>query len=335
MRAFVLASIVFAGLLGCSATNKVNFGTGAGESSSSGAGAGSSSGTHSSGTMSTTSTSSGAGASGAGGGGQGGGIGLGGGITTGTGGSNNCSAAAELVYVWGTDNNIYSFDPPNKVFTKIATPDCPATGTPNSMAIDRNLIAWLNYLDGHLYTFDLNKKSGCQLAVTLPTGFTQVGMGFSADMVGGTAETLYVDGIGGTGLAKIVNNNLVPIGTFANDQYLMGQSCELTGTGDAKLYGYFTTSPNVRVAEIDKATANILTDHELMGFPPPSDWAFSFWGGDFYLYAVPVPVNNSANSSVVHYNPKTQALDLSYVPDVGFTIIGAGVSTCAPIGPPK
>jgi hypothetical protein len=125
---------------------------------------------------------------------------------------------------------------------------------------------------------------------------------------------------------------IVPIGNFANDSNLKGQSCELTGTGSALLYGYFTTSPYVRVAQIDKTNGNAISDKQLVGFTPPLDWAFSFWGGDFYLYAYP-NASGTANSSVVKYDPITSALDLAYVKNVGFTIIGAGVSTCAPTTP--
>lgn len=257
------------------------------------------------------------------------------GTGAGTGGSDNgCSAESQLVYVFTTDNQIYSFDPPTKTFTFVATPDCPG-GQPNSMAIDRNLVAWINYIGG-IYTFDLNTKSGCQLALTPPANFQQVGMGFSTDQVGGTTETLFVDSIQGSGLAKIdtASKTLTPIGAFGNDSNLQGGSAELTGTGSARLFGYFTTFPYVRVAEIDKATANIVSDHELTGVSPPSDWAWSFWGGDFYLYAGPGN-NPSGNSSVIKYSPSTQAVDQNYVPDAGFLIVGAGVSTCAPITPPS
>jgi hypothetical protein len=258
--------------------------------------------------------------------------------STGT-GTNGCSAAAELVYVFATDNSIWSFDPPSKAFTMIATADCQTgTMTPNSMAIDRNLVAWLNYFDssdnGSLYKFDLNVKSGCTKAASLKNGYGQVGMGFSSDTSGGTSETLYLDGIGGgAGLASfdMTTNAVVPIGTFSSDPNLSGQSAELTGTGDARLFGYFTTSPDVRVAQLDKTNANVISDNVLNNFPPPSDWAFSFWGGDFYLYTS----DGISDSSVVHYAPATNTVDLTYVADVGFTIIGAGVSTCAPVSPPK
>ena len=319
MRAVLLSSlfVVAAAVAACSATGgPAQFTSGAGGAGSAGSNGSTGGGTNLGGGFATVATGAGSG-----------------------GGQSGCSAAAELVYVFGLDDNIYSFDPPSKVFTQVATPDCPTTGQPNSMAIDRDLVAWLNYFDfngGGIYTFDLKKGTGCQLAIDLPPGFTQIGMGFSSDAVGSTAETLYVDGIGGGGLARVdmATMSLVTIGAFGNDPNLTGQSAELTGTGDAKLYGYFTTFPNVRVAQVDKLTGNILSDNELPGVAPPSDWAFSFWGGDFYLYAAPGS-NTSGNSSVIHYNPTTSLVEPTYVADVGFAIIGAGVSTCAPVKPPN
>jgi hypothetical protein len=197
-------------------------------------------------------------------------------------------------------------------------------------------VAWINAFDANgasLYSFDLNKKSGCQLAVAgAPNGFSQVGMGFSADAVGSTSETLYVDSVGGSGLAKVDMNSktIVPIGPFSNDPALVGQSAELTGTADARLFAYFTTMPNVRIAQIDKASAAILSDDELMGVPPPQDWAFAFWGGEFYLFAAS-PAGMAGNSSVIRFNPTTKALDTAYVPDVGFVVVGAGATTCEPL----
>jgi hypothetical protein len=259
------------------------------------------------------------------------------------GGGSTCALGTELVYVWAQNGNIYSFDPPSKTFTFVATPDCQAA-TPNSMAIDRNLVAWLNYLspgasspNDYIYKFDLKTKVGCQASgITIPAGFTQLGMGFSADTPGGSAETLYVDGIGGAGLAKVnmANKTITPIGTFSNDPNLSGQSCELTGTGNALLFGYFTTSPYVRVAQLDKTNANATSDTQLKGFTPPSDWAFSFWGGDFYLYAYP-NASKTPTSSVFQYIPNSKALNLAYVANVNFIIIGAGVSTCAPTCTPQ
>jgi hypothetical protein len=330
MRAVVLSSLVtVAAFVGCSATPTLQF-TGV---------------TGTGGATSTTPTGPTGPTGSTGASGMGGDLGFdaGPGATTGTGagGASGCSAASELVYVFATDNTIWSFNPPTKQFTQIATVDCNTSLSPNSMAVDRNLVAWLNYEDGlgdgAIFKFDLNVKSGCtQAPINLPSGFGQVGMGFATDMVGGTTETLYLDGIGGAGLARVdmSNNTVVPIGTFSMDPNLSGQSAELTGTGDARLFGYFTTFPSVRVAQLDKTTGQAINDVPLTGVSPPSDWAFSFWGGDFYLYAAPGN-NSTGNSSVIHYAPASNTVDQSYVADVGFIIIGAGVSTCAPLEQPQ
>src|SRR5207248_3289077 len=117
---------------------------------------------------------------------------------------------------------------------------------------------------------------------------------------------------------------------------LNGQNCELTGTGDGKLYGFFVTVP-AQIAEIRKG-GQIGAAKELAGVATGTDYAFSFWGGDFYLYTAlnqsGLPAND--NSSVTRYRPSdgsvTQVID-----KVGFRITGAGVSTCAPttLPPPK
>jgi|GEM_PF-3500705 len=55
---------------------------------------------------------------------------------------------------------------------------------------------------------------------------------------------------------------------------------------------------------------------------------FSFWGGDFYFYTAP-----SNGTVVTHLQTSTGATTTS--PELGFTIVGAGVSTCAPTAPPQ
>jgi hypothetical protein len=320
LASLFLGSLHLAAVAGCSASDNTLFqsgGSGALGTGATGTGATGMGGTGAKGT----------GATGTGATGMGGGISFDAGPVDDS-GTPGCAAAAEIPYVFSQEGDIYSFDPPSKVFTKVATPGC--SGSANSMAIDRNLVAWLNYI-GNIYTYDLVKKNGCKPSgITLPPGFQQVGMGFSTDAVGGTAETLYLSSISGQGLGKVdmATKTVIPIGAST-----MGG--ELTGTGDARLFEYLTTNP-VTVAQLDKSNGNTLSTSKLNGFSPPSDWAFTFWGGDFYLYAYPVPINNALGSSVVRYTPTTNMVDLSYVKDVGgFHIVGAGVSTCAPLTQPQ
>ena len=269
-----------------------------------------------------------------------------------------CSQASQLVYVLSVENDLYSFDPPHKLFTKIGTLGCNAGSlTPNSMAVSRDATAWVNYVAGDNSTGSIfkvsTKDASCQPTnVSLQQGWTRLGMGFSSDAAGSTSETLYVAATGGVGLPPIpipgfdagalggnqglgklslTSQTLSPIGPFSGA--LSGQNAELTGTGDGRLYGFFTTTP-IQVAQIDKTTGATSNVVPLSGVELPNYWAFSFWGGDFYLYTCPSDPARTTN--VTHYSPSTGTTDTAYMTNIGFRIVGAGVSTCAPTtAPPK
>ncbi|MDI1450527.1 hypothetical protein [Polyangium sp. 6x1] len=289
---------------------------------------------------------------GSGSGNQGGG-GDGGGFIPGAGGSgafgpgDDCSDAAKLIYVLSDANELYSFDPPAKKFTYIGALGCQTTMMPNSMAVDREAVAWVNYVESDPFLGDdtagviykvSTKDASCQPAPTvqLPSSWYRLGMGFSTNE-GGMGETLYVTGtgtIGGTdspGLGKInpLTFGVEPVANFSPGTF-KGQSAELTGTGDGRLFGYFTTSP-VQVGQIDKTNGAVTKPVPITGLETPSAWAFSFWGGSFYLYAAA----GLSNSNVTKYDPTTGNIDNAYMSDIGFRIVGAGVSTCAPLEPPK
>lgn len=94
---------------------------------------------------------SGSGGSGSGGGSSGSSSGsfLGdGGSSSGSGdGGSNCSGqAADFVYVLSAENDLYSFAPDKKLFKKIGPLGCTTSLSPNSMAVDRNATAYVNYV---------------------------------------------------------------------------------------------------------------------------------------------------------------------------------------------
>jgi hypothetical protein len=258
----------------------------------------------------------------------------------------NCSEAAQLVYVLSDASDLYSFRPNLRQFTRIGRLRCPTDMQPNSMAIDRNAVAWVNYVAGGLgdtagaiYRVNTTDASCTgDPPIRMPAGFLRVGMGFSTAGPDTTSEALFVastsDPFGGPsqGLARYdaADQRVVPIGGFTGA--LRGQSAELTGTGDGRLFGFFTTTP-VRVVEIDKATAAVVNSAPLTQVETPQAWAFSFWGGDFYLYTAPSALVGRS-SNVTRYRPSDGSVDTGYMTNVGFRIVGAGVSTCAPILPP-
>jgi len=335
MRATVAAVVCVGalGLVACSGSNNNSGGFGGGSSSGGGSG-GSGSG-------------SGGGSGGSGSGGSGSGSFGGSGSGSSSGGASNCSGqAADFVYVLSAENALYSFAPNLKKFTMIGPLQCKTTMQPNSMAVDRNANAYVNYVQndpttgmdtaGVVYKVSTQDAScGAQPLMNLPNGWYRTGMGYSSDTAGGQTETLYLDGVSngvtgagtGAGRVDLGAGVVTPIGPFTGT--VAGQNAELTGTGDARLFGFFTTTP-VYVAQIDKTSGATPNAVAMNGVQTPTDWAFSFWGGHFYLY-----VSQGAGTTVADYDPSTGNVNPTYMPNIGFDIVGAGVSTCAPIVQPQ
>ena len=278
------------------------------------------------------------GTSGNGGGSSGlGGSSSSGGITGNTDAGGGCSDASKLVYVLSAENDLYSFNPAELEFVKIGQLDCEPEGfgsTPNSMAVDRSGTAWVGYSDGQLFKVSTEDAS-CE-----STSFdyrrapiSRYGMGFSSDTAGSEAETLYLTGNeSDNGLFSLdtASLELAKIGDFGGS--LDRAQAELTGTGDAKLYGFFALSPAI-LAQVDKTTgvASSPVELETIDFDGNAlAFAFSFWGGDFWLYSSV----DSAPSKVTRVRTATDGSESVVVQDVGdFRIVGAGVSTCAPTSP--
>lgn len=289
-------------------------GSGSGESGSGGNGSGGSG------------SSSGFGNFGDGGGGEGGGS---------SGGGPGCSKAAEYVYVIDVNGTMYQFNPPTLAFTQVGQVTC-ASSQFFSMAVDRNAVAWVLAQDGSIVRYDINAKS------CTPTtygknqhNFLTFGMGFSTDAAGSSNETLFVSDSelltqSSGGLAKIDTSALMltPIGAY--NQGFNGRRAEMTGTGDGRLFAAFEGTPYV-VAEIDKTNANIKSQapQTPINYPPDSsNFAFAFWGGDFWLFVGP-----GATTDVFQYQPSNGMTTKRETES--FEIVGAGVSTCAPTTPPQ
>ncbi len=140
------------------------------------------------------------------------------------------------------------------------------------------------------------------------------------------SETLYVASSSGFGIGKLDTTalKLTPIGFYG----AISTSAELTGTAAARLYGFFTTDPPI-VAELDPKTSKVLSQAPQPSVDIGSAWAFAFWGGDFYLFSCP-----ALGTRIDRYRP-SDGTTVNLAPDIGFRVVGAGVSTCAPLEPPK
>ena len=282
------------------------------------------------------------------------------------GGSTDCPAGAgKYIYVVSDQNELYTFDPTriptatapgNKPFTDLGPINCPGETTPpppnggggNSMAVDRQAIAWVNFDDGKIFKVDTTQSSlPCTDTGYSPGqgGFTpQLGMGFVTTSSTDHTERLYVSdntGPGGSGLAGggkglgwIDTHTMTMIPTGGWSASLAGYNAELSGTGSGLLYGFFTTTPS-DLAQIDKTSAAV---SGVIPLPSVNNstggYAFSFWGGDFWIYtAYPTNADPNATTSVTHFVSADGGAGVVMV-DIGFTIVGAGASTCVPTVPP-
>jgi hypothetical protein len=239
-------------------------------------------------------------------------------------------AGVPYIYLVSAENQLYSFNPGDGSIVLRGVLDCPAGGaSPFSMSVDRQGTAYVLYNDGQLYrvsSFD----ASCEPTSYIPgqQGYNLFGMGFSTNE-GGPDETLYVAEINfngpSLGLAQIDTDtlDLSYIGPFSENP---GWAIEMTGTGDGRLYGYFIDNPGPggHVVEIDKETGQILSSTPLTVGASTSALAFAFWGGDFYIFT---SLGNGV-TDVTRYRPSDGSVQLFTT--LTATVVGAGVSTCAP-----
>ncbi len=271
----------------------------------------------------------------AGGSGSSGGAGGGSTRAGGSGGSggfsDGCSEESKTVYVVEADKTFSAFDPKTKVFRPIGKLGCAtatATAAPLSMAVARDAFAYVLYDNGELFKVATDNlacsKTSWQADATFPT----FGMGFSTDSPGGTTETLFIAG-GAMGATASKLGRLSTSSFMAQAGPDLVGLPELTGTGEAQLWGFFPEGASTPfVARIDKTTGAFLTNYPAAALAGNAQrWAFAFWGGSFWIF-----FQRDTDASTHVWEMKlvngnvTEALG-----DTGKRIVGAGVSTCAPI----
>ena len=237
-------------------------------------------------------------------------------------------AGSTLVYVITAENDLYSFYPPNLAFTKIGKIACPnAKSTPYSMAVDRKGTAFSVFADGTLWQIS-TANAACKPTTYVPspqgTPFFNFGMGFVGTQ---TTDTLYVcdanfNNVNSKGLATIDTTSFQR--TFISNFQPELPRCELTGTGDGRLFAFcLNNSGGSQIAEIDPSTAKVIAVNQLKTGNVNDAFAYAFWGGYFWIFHGP-----GGTTSVVQYDPVT--FSETTVTTLAETIVGAGVSTCAP-----
>jgi hypothetical protein len=248
---------------------------------------------------------------------------------------NNCpDASATLVYVVTSQNELYSFYPPDLTFHFIGNLACPAgAATPFSMTVNRKGIAYVVFTDGHLFRVSTATAACTSTSFVVgQRGFTTFGMGYVADS-NDEGETLFV---AQNDFASTSNRNSQGLGAIDTTSFKLRfvgpfvpaiPAPELTGTGDGRLFAWTPDrAPSVsgsHLLEVDKATGRILGSNPLAAGSPSDAFAFAFWGGDFYIFTSPGGASTVTKFSLTDGTEKRVA-------SLPSSIVGAGVSTCAP-----
>ncbi len=273
--------------------------------------------------------------------------------TDGTSTGNTCGDdASQFIYVVDNANTLYRFEPANDAnrFERIGNLDCdPApsldpnrgTATPFSMSVDRDATAWVLYSSGEIFHVSTDSATCTKTAfVPQQQDYDVFGMGFVSDSPGSTEERLYVSGSKFASGGQLSNTKIGFIDTTTlavnhlQDLSSAENPPELTGTGDAKLYGYFPGSSSY-ITELDKTTGQPAGQQWNAGsFPSPRGWAFAQWGGRFYVF-ITTPEFLGDTSRVIRVDPATDQFETvaedTFGNDAVPYIVGAGVSTCAPV----
>lgn len=254
----------------------------------------------------------------------------------GGGAPSDCAAAATFVYVLDSDNTLYKFDPKvasKAAFTRIGVVNCGAGTSPNSMAVARDGTAYVDLMSGStckgVYKVDINTAE-CKGATAFScgaSGFGQFGMGYSTDSASTTAETLF---IGDTNASKMATLDPAT-GAVSVKGTLPASGPEFTGNAAGELWAFMPQASPPKVAQINKATGAALKTFNLSALKAsilvsPSAWAFAFWGGDYYIF-----LQGDLDSSTNVWKMTASGAVTKYIPNTGFRVVGAGVSTCAPL----
>jgi hypothetical protein len=236
--------------------------------------------------------------------------------------ADDCEDTSDLVYVIDRDtSNLYLFDPVSVEFDLLGTLDCGLwAGTPASMSVSRSGTAYVRYADDTVYAVHLESME-CE-ETSYGSSFGHFGMGFATDSAHTWQDDLYV--ANANQLAKL-DTETWSLNTIGG---LPSQS-ELTGNAQGELWAILPLESPAKLVRLNKSNAQIIETRTMPSFPDPygiDTFAFATWGGDFWVF---VRTYGLGETTDVYRVSATGALSL-VAQDTGLTIVGAGVSTCAP-----
>ena len=243
------------------------------------------------------------------------------------------------IFVLSITAELWKFFPADYSFTKLGDLTCNTPPPTFSMAVDRQGYAWVQYQTGDLRTVDVTNVGNCTDPgyQEFQMGITNFGMAFVSNSQFDACDRIY--GVRATGIPEgNAISDLFSIDPDTLNVLQIGKSdygtAEVTGTGDGRLFLFAGANP-AKLVEVNKNNGQKLGVTPLPGVELGSAWAFAFFGGDFFFFT---NSQGGPGSEVTHIDYDDDDMNgqkeiTVVVPDAPISIVGAGVSTCAPTAP--
>ena len=236
-----------------------------------------------------------------------------------------CVDAGRQIFLIGRDDaELYAFVPTTGALTLIGQLDCSVWGSPASMAVTRDGFGYVRYSDNEVYEVDLF-TTDCTPTGYQDAGFGAFGMGFSATLGSTSLDTLFVANEEMLAVLDPSTWQMTDVGALPSQS-------ELTGTGAGELWAILPLEDPPSAVRLDPATAAVVETLPLSGLPSAQNidtFAFAHWGGSLWVFIRSYGLGNSTD--VFQVDP-SGALSSPWL-DLGIDVVGAGVSTCAPLVP--
>ena len=247
------------------------------------------------------------------------------------------------IFVLSGDAELWKYFPANNTFKMLGSLNCGMTDT-FSMAVDRLGFAWVQFLGGDIRKVDVTDVSKCTDPgfIAGQNGVDNFGMAFVSNSESDACDRIYgntYSGFGGFSEGPNIGD-FITIDPVTLKLSKLGKTnfdgAEGTGTGDGRAFLFGGTGP-AKLVEVDKKTGAAKQTLPLAGLEINNGaFAFAFFAGDFYFFT---DSNNDFFASEVtrlDYDDSdgNGKQDLTQLTDnAPLVIVGAGVSTCAPVAP--
>ena len=235
----------------------------------------------------------------------------------------DCIGTSDLVYVIDRgDEAIYTFNPATLSFDLVGELDCGIwAGSPGSMAITREGVAYVRYSDNTVYSVDLETMN-CEETSYDGDEYGAFGMGFATNSDSTWRDKLYVANHSQLAVIDTETWSRTVFGTLSSQS-------ELTGNAAGELWAILPLETPAQVVRLNKATGSVEDAITITGTPSPSDidtFAFATWSGDFFIFIRTYGMGQSTDVYRLSADGNTTLV----AEGTGMDVVGAGVSTCAP-----